>query len=49
MDSSKIEELVNLIHQCEVGLYTNAEIDVNKNEIFENAKRILRDIDANIC
>src|SRR4030095_537241 len=48
IDSSSVEELVNLIHQCEVGLYTNAQIDVNKNEIFENAKRILRDIEANI-
>jgi len=48
IDSSNVEELVNLIHQCEVGLYTNAEIDVNKNELFEDAKRILREIEANI-
>jgi len=48
IDPSKAKELANLIHQCEVSLYTNAEIDVNKNELFENAKRILRDIEEHI-
>jgi hypothetical protein len=44
-----INELITIIHQCETGVYTNAEMNVNKSELLENATVILTLIDRNIA
>jgi hypothetical protein len=43
-----INGLITVIHQCETGVYTNAEMNVNKSELFENVKAILTSIDKAI-
>jgi hypothetical protein len=40
-----INGLITIIHQCETGVYTNAEMNANKLELFENVKAILTSID----
>jgi len=44
-----INELITIIHQCETGVYTNAEMNLNKSELLENATVILTLIDRNIA
>jgi hypothetical protein len=44
-----INELITIIHKCETGVYTNAEMNVNKSELLENATVILTLIDRNIA
>ena len=40
-----INRLMAVIHQCETGIYTNAEMNVNKLEVFENTTEVLTAID----
>ena len=40
-----INGLMAIIQQCETGAYANAEMNVNKSELFENVKAILASID----
>ncbi len=40
-----IGRLMTIIHQCETGVYTNAEMDLNKSEMLENTTAILKSID----
>jgi hypothetical protein len=42
----KVDELIKLIHQCENGIYADAEIDLNKKELFESTKQILKEIEV---
>jgi hypothetical protein len=48
INPAMIEELVMLIRECENGIYTNAEIDLRKEELLHNTKRILKDIEAGL-
>ena len=43
-----INKLITIIHQCETGVYANAEMNVNKPELLENATAILASIDKTI-
>jgi hypothetical protein len=43
-----ISGLTTIIHQCETGTYANAEMNVNKLELFENVKAILSSIDKTL-
>jgi hypothetical protein len=40
-----INKLMAIIHQCETGAYTNAEMNINKLELVENVKIVLASID----
>jgi hypothetical protein len=40
-----INKVMTIIHQCETGVYTNAEITMNRSELLENAIGILTLID----
>ena len=40
-----INKLITIIHQCETGVYANAEMNVNKPEFLERATAILASID----
>ena len=41
----KVDELINLIHQCETGMYTKAEMGVSKKELLYNTKQIMEFIE----
>jgi hypothetical protein len=43
-----INGLITIIHQCETGAYANAEMNVNKSELFENVTTILNSIDRTL-
>jgi len=43
-----INKLITIIHQCETGVYANAEMNVNKPEFLERATAILASIDKTI-
>jgi hypothetical protein len=43
-----INGLMTIIHQCETGAYANAEMNVNKSELFENVTTILNSIDGTL-
>ena len=43
-----VSRLMTIIHQCETGVYTNAEMDLNKSEMLENATGILKSIDRSL-
>jgi hypothetical protein len=40
-----INGVIAIIHQCETGAYANAEMNINKSELFENVTSILTSID----
>jgi len=46
IDQEKINKLLEIIHQCEIGMYTNAEMGLDKKELFENTQNILSDIES---
>jgi hypothetical protein len=46
INPGKTDELVRIIHQCESGIYTNAEIDLNRKELLRNTKQILKEIEG---
>jgi hypothetical protein len=43
-----INKLITIIHQCETGVYANAEMNVNKPQLLESATTILASIDKTI-
>jgi len=43
-----INKLMTIIHQCETGTYTNAEMNVDKSELVENMNVILTSIDKTL-
>ncbi len=43
-----VSKLMAIIHQCETGIYANAEISVNKSELLEKTKAILSSIDKDL-
>jgi hypothetical protein len=43
-----VNKLTAIIHQCETGVYANAEINVNKSELIEKAIAILNSIDKDL-
>ncbi len=43
-----MNRVMTIIHQCETGAYANAEMNVNKSELFENVKTILTSIDKTL-
>jgi hypothetical protein len=45
---ARADELIRFIHESESGIYTNAEIDVNKKELFESLKQILNEIETGL-
>jgi len=40
-----ISKLMTIIHQCETGIYANAESNVNKSELLQQTKQILESIE----
>jgi hypothetical protein len=38
-------KLLNILHQCEQGIYTNADLRFNKRELFDNTREILLSIE----
>jgi len=40
-----ISKLMAVIHQCETGVYTNAQMNVNKSELLQQSKQILESIE----
>ena len=40
-----INKLMAIIHQCETGVYTNADMNVNKSELLHQSKQTLEAID----
>jgi hypothetical protein len=43
-----INKLTAIIHQCEMGVYANAEMNVNKSDLIEKAIAILNSIDKDL-
>jgi hypothetical protein len=43
-----VNKLTAIIHQCEAGVYANAEMNVNKSELLEKAIAILNSIDKDL-
>jgi hypothetical protein len=43
-----VNKLTAIIHQCEAGVYANAEMNVNKSELLEKAIGILNSIDKDL-
>jgi len=43
-----VNKLTAIIHQCETGVYANAEMNVNKSELIEKATAILKSIDKDL-
>lgn len=43
-----INSLMTIIHQCETGVYTSAEMNVNKSELFESVTAILTSMDKTL-
>jgi LPXTG-motif cell wall-anchored protein len=41
----KIASLMEIIHQCETKIYTNAAIDIDKSKLLENTQKILLSIE----
>jgi hypothetical protein len=48
IDSLKAERLIKLIHQCEIGIYTEAKVDANRKELFESTRQILNEIESGL-
>ncbi len=48
IESGIVSRLIEIIHQCETGIYTNAEMHINKEEMFENTKQILVNIEDSL-
>ncbi len=46
--SGLIDKLIEIIHQCETGIYTNAEINLNKPELLKDTQQILKTIDDSL-
>jgi len=43
-----VNKLTAIIHQCETGVYANAEMSLNKSELLENAIVVLNSIDKDL-
>jgi hypothetical protein len=43
-----VNTLIEVIHQCEAGAYTNAEMNLKKTELFQTARQTLKDIEASL-
>lgn len=41
-----VNKLVEIMHQCETGAYTNAEMNLNREELLENTEKILSAIES---
>lgn len=41
-------EITEILNQCETGMYTQAEIEINKFELFEKTKRVLVEIEESL-
>jgi hypothetical protein len=48
ISSGKIDSLMKIIHQCETNIYTNAVIDIDKKELFENTQRLLLSVEKSL-
>jgi len=44
-----INKLMIVIHQCETGVYTNAEMNIDRSELFKNTSAILLSIDRTLA
>ena len=47
--SGKVNELINLIHQSEIGMYTDADVDLDRRRLFESVKGIILEIESGFC
>ena len=43
-----VNELMQIIHQSEMGIYTNAEMDLDKNEQLKKTEKILTGLDSSL-
>ena len=43
-----INRLITILHQCETSVYTNAEMNASKSDVFENATEILNSMDKSL-
>ena len=48
IDPLLINELIQIIHQSEMGIYTNAEMDLDKNEQLKKTEEILKALDHSL-
>jgi len=46
IEQSLVGILMEIIHQCEAGIYTNVEMNLDKTELFQTARQTLKEIDA---
>jgi len=48
IETEKINRLIGIMRQCETGIYTNAMLDFNKTELFDETYRILASIEHSL-
>ncbi|HEV8285401.1 MAG TPA: BatD family protein [Chitinophagaceae bacterium] len=48
IESNLVERLIDIIRQCEAGIYTKAEINLDKMKLFQNAQQILTTIENSL-
>ena len=48
IEHGKINRLIEIIHQCETKIYTNAAIAIDKKEIFDSTQRLLMGIEDSL-
>jgi hypothetical protein len=46
--TTEADELLTIIHECESGIYTNAEINLDKKQLLEKTDRILRGVQSRL-
>jgi hypothetical protein len=46
--TARVDEMMQLIQQCERGLYTNVSVDLGKKQLFEDTLQMLKEVEA-IC